>query len=1560
MFKTKKLILNLAVLAIALCAAQASAQVPGGISTQPVANGATVYLTSGNGTWQNYEWDMENNIAKDADGNIYMAGTFYNGSQNVIYIRKMNPVSGIEIWTSTFTGTGDAYGRGVALDGVGSLYVLGRMMDSQINKILVAKYNPATGVQVSSCSYDSGNGNNAYDIVADAAGAYVAGTTGNQIAVMKFPAGSCAVSKVNVSGGSYSSGYAIALSSLTHLVVSGTMNEETGYGNEIWLGKFNKSNLSQVWASTYTPAENHQYWGQDEAHAVKTDAVGNIYVVGFYQGQNTGNDVWLGKYDPSGNLIYTKTKNGPSNGYDKGYGVALDSVGNVYVTGKVQAYTLGQGDNLWLGKYSPSGSLISEVVADRGSEVGYDVEVGSVMVTVGGGFDDSYGLVTVAPEQFGTPQQLFAGPGWNTGSVNLSWVFESADISAYKIQYSTIPGTAWSPASAQVTESGLSVTSGDTRIHTLGGLPTFVTGQSGAAGNGVTGPAYYFKVWTSPDSAIWTELNVTTSVPYAPFNPWMVMDRGLDSFYTFNSARVPVAGMARDAGGNTYIAHAAGYTGMMQGLALSKVNPQGVSEWTSFHNSSSTNGRFNASLVVLDASGNIYVAGSAAFEGPVSGDNAWVAKFNSAGVLQWENILAGPEADGDDRFSTLALDLGGNVYAAGSVKAGSGENDDMLVARYSPSGAFISSATFDNGPASALPAEIWTLAIDASNNVYAGGYVSSPNGTAPDRDAVVLKLNSSLTIVSSHAYVNATPPLTADVETLDRVTGLAVDGAFLYASGMKSSNTLPQFWVAKLNPANLASIVWESTHTADGLAAAAYGLKINSGSLYLAGFETRTYPPDGNRNMLLRKYDMASGAVDWSKSIDGSYMNESVQAFGVEAGADGYFYLSGLFNMWGSDEEGQPGVARVSEPSSGLTAMTGYKPCSVQLSLMTDTDLAAGTTFYVHYTTDPAGVVFNSAAAQYTFFIDYPAFSGSPVSRLVPGLEAGNGVPVPGQRNIDSPTYRFKLGYQQPSEVAVTELSGSTEAVANTPGTWDRMDRYPNGNLFVLNNAHGERFPLVRDAAGNIYTAGSFNAWGWNSNTAYVRKFSPLGQPVWTRYYSDEYNNSSPVINALALDAAGNLYAAGTKGSDYCMSNDYPCTMPESVTSKDVLLIKYSAVSGRMHWARSYDIDGGNDHAYGLAVSPANVFVAGKFYNNTDANTYDDAFLAALDTDGEVQDLYKLPDVSSGEERFRAVAYDVEGDLLYAAGRIFNGTDADGLVKVFTFDGSLNDEGTDLTAEFGVEDEIYAVAVDTDNAAVYLAGAVDGGMGTQDAYLAKYDAQDLAGGALWEKTYNSTNQNPDEAYGLALDGVGGVYISGTEFRYDLNQGKNIFVRKYNTEGDFIWSQVLNSAGNNEDTAGGIVADRARNVYVAMDAAQMGAVAGGYTVPGTYTVDTINGAGYFKHTQSTMTATNPKLTVRVNKVPNLGLEGVAVAVMSFNQTGGMDPNGIRMGVTDSSGAVNMSLPSGRGYFIAISSHNMVPTITEQISDPNNNFFIELNADATRQYYITDRQPAADPV
>ena len=82
-----------------------------------------------------------------------------------------------------------------------------------------------------------------------------------------------------------------------------------------------------------------------------------------------------------------------------------------------------------------------------------------------------------------------------------------------------------------------------------------------------------------------------------------------------------------------------------------------------------------ASRVVVDGSGNQYVVGtsSAGWGSPVraytAGDDAFVAKLNSNGELQWHTFLGGT---GIDRAYGVALDEFNNVYVTGYSSSGWG------------------------------------------------------------------------------------------------------------------------------------------------------------------------------------------------------------------------------------------------------------------------------------------------------------------------------------------------------------------------------------------------------------------------------------------------------------------------------------------------------------------------------------------------------------------------------------------------------------------------------------------------------------------------------------------------------------------------------------------------------------------------------------------------------------------------------------------------------------------------------------------------------------------------
>lgn len=92
----------------------------------------------------------------------------------------------------------------------------------------------------------------------------------------------------------------------------------------------------------------------------------------------------------------------------------------------------------------------------------------------------------------------------------------------------------------------------------------------------------------------------------------------------------------------------------------------------------------------------------------------------------------------------------------------------------------------------------------------------------------------------------------------------------------------------------------------------------------------------------------------------------------------------------------------------------------------------------------------------------------------------------------------------------------------------------------------------------------------------------------------------------------------------------------------------------------------------------------------------------------------------------------------------------------------------------------------------YTYGNIAGHVGNYDAYLAKYDG---TGSIVWTRQMGTTAA--DTSYGVALDGAGGVYITG-DTKGSLNgtnAGNNdAILTKYSTAGQLQWSRQVGSSG----------------------------------------------------------------------------------------------------------------------------------------------------------------------
>jgi hypothetical protein len=143
-----------------------------------------------------------------------------------------------------------------------------------------------------------------------------------------------------------------------------------------------------LWTNRYNGPGN----GDDEAYLVALDAIGNVVVAGASRGSGGNYDYTTIKYSSAGVPQWTNCYNGPANGSDSPDALAVDGSGNVVVTGSSRGvgsdsdyatikYS-SDGVPLWTNRYNGPGNYVDEALAIAADASGNVVVTGVSVDTV--------------------------------------------------------------------------------------------------------------------------------------------------------------------------------------------------------------------------------------------------------------------------------------------------------------------------------------------------------------------------------------------------------------------------------------------------------------------------------------------------------------------------------------------------------------------------------------------------------------------------------------------------------------------------------------------------------------------------------------------------------------------------------------------------------------------------------------------------------------------------------------------------------------------------------------------------------------------------------------------------------------------------------------------------------------------------------------------------------------------------------------------------------------------------------------------------------------------------
>ncbi|WP_276133406.1 gliding motility-associated C-terminal domain-containing protein [Polluticoccus soli] len=336
----------------------------------------------------------------------------------------------------------------------------------------------------------------------------------------------------------------------------------------------------------------------------------------------------------------------------------------------------------------------------------------------------------------------------------------------------------------------------------------------------------------------------------------------------------------------------------------------------------------------------------------------------------------------------------------------------------------------------------------------------------------------------------------------------------------------------------------------------------------------------------------------------------------------------------------------------------------------------------------------------------------------------------------------------------------------------------PNGNIILAGYFHDT---IDLDPGPSAYELISND----HSRDIFLASYTQTGKLNWA--FSIGSEQADGVLD-MTIAPNNDIYIAGyfKDKMDFDPSSDtaeVPCLGYTGTTTDeyggDGFVAKYSS-AGAFYWVVPIQSDYGEEVESVALDAEGNVYIGGQFKNLVDFdpspsatatfNSVNDgtAFLAKYTTNGQYQwaHTFGKPGITMTDNLIRAIAIDAQSNL-YVAG-VFQGVNND-------FDPSPANAAT-LSAS-----------------------------GKYDALVAKYDKD---GNYLW--AINIQSESTDDALDIKLDKSGHLYVCGNVYGDTVdfdprttagiqtlansNGNPNIFIAKYDLNGNYIWGKVMGSVG----------------------------------------------------------------------------------------------------------------------------------------------------------------------
>ena len=335
--------------------------------------GSTLWTARFNGP-QNKD-DIVTGITVDNDGNVYVTGETIVAGYKSDYATVKFKDSGEQEWVAYYDGPGNSkdMSMAISIDSWGNVYVTGFSMGAgwfSNSDYATIKYNSA-GEQQWVARYDGPAHlfDTPMDIDVDSNGnIYVTGASygsgsmwgfdkSNDFATIKYDSEGeqIWVARYNSSTKGNDLAVAMDIDNDDNVYVTGISSGLTMKSDIITI-KYNIDGDEQ-WIARFNSPENMQ----DNVADIAVDDIGNIFVTGTVNAElfNPNSDIITIKYDNSGKEEWSSRYDGPANLWDTANALSIDTHGNVYVTG--QSNSTNENSDFVTMKYNSIGTKMWDI-----------------------------------------------------------------------------------------------------------------------------------------------------------------------------------------------------------------------------------------------------------------------------------------------------------------------------------------------------------------------------------------------------------------------------------------------------------------------------------------------------------------------------------------------------------------------------------------------------------------------------------------------------------------------------------------------------------------------------------------------------------------------------------------------------------------------------------------------------------------------------------------------------------------------------------------------------------------------------------------------------------------------------------------------------------------------------------------------------------------------------------------------------------------------------------------------------------------------------------------------